>query len=110
MAEDKPKRKRFVPPKGTYIEKRDDQYAIFGVGMQHERLVGRAVIEWSRLEAVLNDLIWCFLNLSFEDGRALTGRADAGTKIALLRLIAPRHLATFRRKIQSGWPLSRIGV
>jgi hypothetical protein len=61
--------------------------------MHHERLVGRVVIEWSRLEAVLNDLIWCFLNVVFEDGRSLTGRADAGTKITLLRAIAPQHLS-----------------
>jgi hypothetical protein len=94
MAEDKPKRKRFIPPKPTYSEKRDDQFAVFGVGMLHERLVGRVVIEWSRLESVLNDLIWCFLNVIFEDGRTLTGRADATTKIALLRAIAPRHLTS----------------
>jgi hypothetical protein len=106
MAEDKPKRKRFIPPKPTYSEKRDDQYAIFGVGMQHERLVGRVVIEWSRLESILNDLIWCFLNVSFEDGRALTGRADAGTKIALLRQIAPKHMAN-EDKLEA--PTTRLG-
>jgi hypothetical protein len=91
---DKPKRKKFVPPKPPYQKMRPDQQAAFGVGLQHERLVGRVVIEWSRLEAVLNDLVWGFLGLSFEDGRALTGRNDASTKIALLRVLAPRHLAS----------------
>lgn len=92
MADVKPKRKKFVPPKPKHKEMEPHQKAIFGVGMQHERLVGRAVIEWSRLENVLNDVIWRLLDLSFEDGRSLTGRADANTKIALLRSIAPRHL------------------
>jgi hypothetical protein len=50
------------------------------------------VIEWSRVESLLNDVLWNILGLSFEDGRVLTGRADAITKIALLQLIAPRHL------------------
>jgi hypothetical protein len=89
----KPKRKKFIPPKPPYKELRPDHKPVFGVGMQHERLVGRVAIEWSRLENVLNDIIWRFLHLSFEDGRALTGRDDAVTKINLLRVIAPRHLA-----------------
>lgn len=92
MSEDKPKRKKFIPPKPPFKQMRPDQEAAFGVGMQHERLVGRAIIEWARLEAVLNDLIWVFLGLSFEDGRVLTGRADATSKITILRSIAPRHL------------------
>lgn len=70
------------------------QKAAFGAGMQHERLVGRVIIEWARLENVLNDIIWRLLNLSFEDGRAITGRADATSKISLLRTLAPRHLAS----------------
>jgi hypothetical protein len=93
MADYKPKRKKFIPPKPPYKELRPDHEPVFGVSMQHERLVGRVIIEWSRLENVLNDVIWRFLNLSFEDGRAITGRDDATTKISLLRIIAPRHLA-----------------
>jgi hypothetical protein len=91
--DDKPKRKKFVPPKPPFKELRPDHKPVFGVRMQQERLIGRVAIEWSRLENVLNDVIWRFLNLSFEDGRALTGRDDAATKINLLRVIAPRHLA-----------------
>jgi hypothetical protein len=93
MADDKPKRKRFVPPKPPFQAMQPHHKTVFGVGMQHERLVGRVTIEWTRLENVLNDLLWRFLNLSFEDGRVLTGRADAATKITVLRAIAPRHLA-----------------
>jgi len=90
MADDKPKRKKFIPPKPPFKEMRPDHKPVFGVRMQQERLIGRVAIEWSRLENVLNDVIWRFLNLSFEDGRALTGRDDAA--INLLRVIAPRHL------------------
>jgi hypothetical protein len=72
---------------------RPDQRAAFGVSAAHTQLVGSVVIEWSRLESVLDYLIWDFLDISFEDGRVLTGRADAGTKIAHLRSIASRHLA-----------------
>jgi len=93
MADDKPKRKKFVPPKPPFQAMRPDHRTVFGVGLQHERLVGRVAIEWTRLENILNDILWRFLNLSFEDGRVLTGRADAATRISLLRVIAPRHLA-----------------
>ena len=94
MPPDKPKRKKFIPPKPPFVSMRAGQEAVFGVSMAHERLVGRVVVEWSRLENILNDVLWSLLGLNFEDGRALTGRADASTKIALLRLIAPRHLAS----------------
>jgi hypothetical protein len=93
MADDKPKRKKFIPPKPPFKELHPGHKPVFGVGMQHERLVGRVAIEWSRLENILNDVIWRFLDLNFEDGRALTGRDDATSKINLLRVIAPRHLA-----------------
>jgi hypothetical protein len=87
MAEDKPKRKKFIPPKIPHKELRADQKPIYGVAMAHERLVGRVVIECSRLEAVLNDLLWKLLGVSFEDGRVITGRRMLLTKLAYSELL-----------------------
>ena len=92
MADDKPKRKKFIAPKVPRVPMRPGQETTFGVGMAHEKLVGRVAIEWARLEHMLNEILWSCLQLSFEDGRTLTGRADTTTRIALLRTIAPRHL------------------
>lgn len=56
------------------------------------RLIGTVVIEWSKLESALDDLIWTLTGLSFEDGRVLTGRTDTKTKISMLQVLAPRYL------------------
>jgi hypothetical protein len=53
--------------------------------MSHEKLLGRFVVEWSKLEAVMDDLIWKFLNIPIEYGRIVTSHLDANGKIKLLR-------------------------
>jgi hypothetical protein len=63
-----------------------------GVSPIQERLIGRLIVQWGYVEAGLNDVIWRLLKLHVEDGRALTTRMDAVTKIAILRKIAPRYL------------------
>src|SRR5438105_1245962 len=62
------------------------------IGLLQEKLIGRVVVQWSNIEAGLNNLIWGFLRLSIEDGRVLTGRMDAQIKIAMIRKLAPRFL------------------
>lgn len=62
------------------------------VSADHERLVGRVVIEWAKLEGVLLDLIWQLLNLDDEDGRTVLARSDADTRIKLIRALAPRYI------------------
>lgn len=53
--------------------------------MSHEKLIGRFVVEWSKLEATMDDLIWKFLNIPFEYGKIVTSHMDATGKIKILR-------------------------
>jgi len=50
------------------------------------------VIEWSKLEACLADVLWQITGLSFEDGRLLTERMDSSRLILLLRVLAARKM------------------
>jgi hypothetical protein len=86
----RPKPKR--PAKIPRVSMPPGQTVIPEIDAVQEALIGRAVVEWSRLEASLDDLIWTLTGLSFEDGRVLTSRADAKTKISMLHVFAPRYL------------------
>ncbi len=86
---------------GQYMAKRvrppmqdlgEDFGARYGVSCQHERLVGRLIIEWSRLEAIMQEVIWTILDIKWEDGRAITQAMDATRKLQLLRSFSKRHL------------------
>jgi hypothetical protein len=55
------------------------------VSLQYERLIGRAIIAWSKLEACMEDFIWSLLKIDLEQGRVITGRVDAVGKIRMLR-------------------------
>ncbi len=86
------KRKRtFKKPRPIRVEFREDQ-SLGEIGLIQEKLIGRVVVEWSKLENLLNDLLWAILGLDFEDGKIVTGRADVSNKVQLLRAIAPRYL------------------
>jgi hypothetical protein len=63
------------------------------VSPNHERLLGRLVVAWSRLEAVMGDLIWVILGVDAEDGRVITARMDARTKLQWLRVYLKRCLS-----------------
>ncbi|MFZ5930079.1 MAG: hypothetical protein ACOY15_02570 [Pseudomonadota bacterium] len=67
------------------------QHIELTISDEHFRLIGQVVVSWSRLEAALEDCIWCFLNLEEDDGRIITRRLDAEAKIQLLRQFAPRR-------------------
>jgi len=93
VANSKPKRKpKPRPPKPPIKPLRQGQKTEPGIGPVTKRLVGQFIVEWSNLEAALDDMIWRILGLDEEDGRTLTKRSDAATKITVLRAIAPRHL------------------
>jgi hypothetical protein len=55
------------------------------IPLSHEKLIGRVVVEFSKLEAAMDDLIWNFLNLPMEYGRIVTSRMDALSKTTMLR-------------------------
>jgi hypothetical protein len=62
------------------------------IGLLQERLIGPTVVEWSKLEACIQDLIWRCIDLSFEDGRVLTERTDISRLIPVARVLAQRYL------------------
>ena len=55
------------------------------ITLSQERLIGRFVVEWAKLELSMDDLIWNFLDLPFEHGRIMTKNLDATSKITRLR-------------------------
>lgn len=52
-------------------------------------LIGRVTANWSELEAQMDLLIWALTGLDDEDGRVITGRMDANSKIQKLRPPVP---------------------
>ena len=64
----------------------------YGIGPVTEKLIGRFVVAWSRAEAVLGDLAWTILDVSEEDGRVVTSRVDASTRIDIVKAFAERYL------------------
>lgn len=80
-------------PKPAKQAMRPDQRIVPNVTSVHHRFIGKLVAEWSKLEAALEDLIWCILRLQEEDGRTLTKRTDTEAKITILRSLGPRHLS-----------------
>jgi hypothetical protein len=62
------------------------------VSLRYERLIGRIVVNWSKLEACMEDLIWSLLKLEIEKGRVITARRDAVNKIRMLRELGVQEL------------------
>jgi hypothetical protein len=84
-----------MPPrdeKPTPLLTRPGQTIHQDVSLEHEMLIGRTIIAWSRLEQALEETIWGFLGVSVEDGRILTARLDAKFKMNLFRGLSERHM------------------
>ena len=62
-----------------------DQWVEYRISSQQERLVGRVVVRWSALEAALQGVIWEFLDIPMAEGRIITSKMDAGTKVQMVR-------------------------
>ena len=81
-------------PQKPPIQKLDpNQYVDRKVSDGQIDLIGRVVVLFSKLEAALEDTIWYFLKIDDEDGKIVTKRLDAETKIQMVRALAIRHLA-----------------
>ena len=63
------------------------------ISMKTERLIGRFVVAWSKLEACMDDFIWALLAVPIEQGRIITVRMDAVRKIQTLRQLGGLVLA-----------------
>lgn len=55
------------------------------VTMMQERLIGRVVVVWAKLEGMLNDLIWAIQGKAMADGRSDTERMQITPLIKTLR-------------------------
>jgi hypothetical protein len=76
-----------LPP----VPLRQDQ-TIHQIGPIQEKLIGRVIAEWNRLENILHELIWRFTGMSFEDGRLFTERLDPDRAIKILNVLGSRYL------------------
>lgn len=65
--------------------------------------VGRIIIAWAKLEAALEDLVWHFLDLCDDDGRVITCRMDARSKVELLRVFGSRVLPLDELPLYTKW-------
>jgi hypothetical protein len=67
-----------------------DQNAIgdHTIPISQEKWIGRVVVEFSKLDAAMDDLIWQFFNLPIEFGRIITARMDTTSKITMLRALS----------------------
>jgi hypothetical protein len=93
LAKDNPKPTRKPrPPKAPAVPLRQDQSPRPEVGLVRQKLIGRVVIEWSKLENTLQELLWWFLEINFEDGRVITEKMDVSRLFGILRTMAPRKL------------------
>jgi hypothetical protein len=73
------------PQKPPILPARADHVINPTIGLIQEKLIGRAVVEWAKLEACMGDAIQKMLGLDFEYGRIVTGRLDATNLIRMLR-------------------------
>ena len=79
------------------------------ISMKTERLIGRAIAAWSKLEACLDDFIWVLLNVPIEQGRLITVRMDAVRKIQTLRRLGELVLSQ-QKYFQLSPILDRIDI
>src|SRR5712672_1255861 len=58
---------------------------INSIGMIQEKLIGRFVVEWAKLEACMGDAITDLFGVEFTYGRLIVSRMDATGLIKMLR-------------------------
>jgi hypothetical protein len=79
-------------PKTPFQPRQPDQSFRHKIFADQERLIGRIIVAWSRLEYTMEEVIWSFLNVQIEEGRVITSRLDATFKMNILRGLALYHL------------------
>jgi hypothetical protein len=86
------------PPKTPRPKKPPIQPAIPGeestgtIGLIQEKLIGRAVVEWAKLEACMGDAITRLFGLEFEYGRLIVSRMDATALVKTLKDVGALRL------------------
>jgi hypothetical protein len=66
--------------------------------MQQQRLIGRVIVIWGRLEGAIQTVIWDFLRIDMEEGRIVTARNDVDANINMLQSLGKRHLPVARQQ------------
>jgi hypothetical protein len=82
------------PQKSPVLPALENQIVDPTISMLTERLIGRAIVAWSKLENCMDDFIWALLAVPIEQGRVLTVRMDAVRKIQTLRRLGELVLST----------------
>jgi len=85
--------KTLRPPKGPIRPPQERERLDPTIGITHEKLIGRIVVAWSRIEGILEDFIWHLLELEMEVGRTVTTRLDATAKIKMIRDLSEMKLS-----------------
>jgi hypothetical protein len=80
------------PTKPPMLPPRENDQLNLTIGLIHEKLIGRVVMEWSRIEEVMGEFIWFLLKLEVDYGRVVTTRLDATIKIKMLRELGELRL------------------
>jgi hypothetical protein len=85
-------RRTAKPQKPPITPLTQGQHTIPVVSNDHQLLVGRVVVLWSKLEGAMQDTTWSFLRIGISDGRILTGGMQAESLLRILRALGNRHL------------------
>jgi hypothetical protein len=93
MAQGTPKTPRRVPRPPVSPAVPGSKY-VQSISELQEQLIGRAIVRWSRLEIVIDEVIWRFLKLDIPNGRVITSHLDASHKFKLLRGLSALHLTS----------------
>jgi hypothetical protein len=70
----------------------DEELASAYIGLIQEKLIGRAVVEWAKLEACMGDAISRLFGLEFEYAKLIVSRMDATALIKMLRDVGTLRL------------------
>jgi hypothetical protein len=73
------------PQKPPILPPDENAELIPTISLTQEKLVGRVVVLWARVEAAMEDMIWHFYGVHMEKGRIITTRMDTVSKITMLR-------------------------
>jgi hypothetical protein len=58
------------------------------ITLGQERLIGRLIVAWSKLEAAMEDYIWALLGVEIDYGRVVTAKLDASSRIQMIASLA----------------------
>lgn len=85
--------------RGSQPQRRPGQTYRMGVSPAQHLNIGRAIDHWSRIENLMQEVIWALLNVSVEEGRIITSRLDAKFRRMMMLSLAERYMTKGTFKI-----------